>query len=33
LESYCTTTFRFTPTGGGSFQSSLHPQVSVFRLQ
>jgi len=27
------TTVRFAPPGGGTFNSDLHPQVSVFRLQ
>jgi hypothetical protein len=27
------TTLRFSPPNGGTFASSLHPQVSVFRLQ
>jgi hypothetical protein len=31
--SVATTTLRFSPSSGGTFQSSLHPQVSVFRLQ
>jgi len=28
-----TTTLHFTPANGGTFQSALHPQVNVFRLQ
>jgi hypothetical protein len=30
--SVATTTLRFAPSTGSTFQSSLHPQVSVFRL-
>jgi hypothetical protein len=31
--SVATTTLHFSPSSGGNFQSALHPQVSVFRLQ
>jgi hypothetical protein len=31
--SVATTTLRFSPSNGGTFQSALHAQVSVFRLQ
>jgi hypothetical protein len=31
--SVATSTLHFAPSGGGAFSSSLHPQVSIFRLQ